>query len=309
LFPIAANQVVPANGLVADLCAVGRAIAESTGQALPELLVNAAQPTQTHKIIAAALCQGERRVLLLGGLIERHPARADIRAVAAVVARLAQATLAYLPTGSNAAGAALAGVLPHREAGGAATNEVGMNAAEMMNTALAGYVLFGGLESGLDTATSALVNRLASADFVLAMTPFASPEAVAHAHVVLPIGTFAETSGTFVNVEGRWQSFVAAARLVGEARPGWKVLRVLANMLGLQNFDYESSEAVRLELQQVLGASVGVQANTAYHGQWTLAGAVVGELRRLPMYQVDPIVRRAPALQETRVAQQTATVY
>jgi NADH-quinone oxidoreductase subunit G len=309
LFPVAVNQAVSATAWVAELCAVGRAIAEASGQALPALLASATVPTSAQQALAAALCQGERRLLLLGGLVERHPARADIRAVAAAVAGLAKATVAYLPTGSNAAGVALAGVLPHREAGGASVATVGLNAAEMANSGLSAYVLFGGVESGLDTASGALTGRLASAEFVLAITPFASPEAIAHAHVVLPIGTFAETSGTFVNVEGRWQSFVAAARLVGEARPGWKVLRVLANVLGLKNFDYESSEAVRLELQQILGATVGAHADTTYRGQWQTAGAIAGELRSLSIYQVDPIVRRAPALQDTRSAKQTATVY
>ena len=311
LFPVASNRAVSADAMVAELASVGRAIAEATGQAVPAWL-QGAPPTDGQRLIANSLCQGGRRLLLLGGLVERHPARADLRAVASVVAGLAGATLGYLPTGSNAVGASLAGVLPHREAAGEPVSAVGLNAAEMASTPLSAYVLFGGLEPGLDTASTALTGQLATADFVLAITPFASPEAIAHAHVILPIGTFAETSGTFVNVEGRWQSFVAAARLVGEARPGWKVLRVLANLLGLPGFDYESSEAVRLELQQVLGAVAHARvtsAETAYRGEWQIAGALAGNLASLPMYQVDPIVRRASALQDTLVARQAVTVY
>jgi NADH-quinone oxidoreductase subunit G len=129
------------------------------------------------------------------------------------------------------------------------------------------------------------------------------------AHVILPSTTFAETSGTFVNVEGRWQSFAAAARAVGESRPGWKVLRVLANLLNLQGFEYESSEQVREELKRALGDLGTSPADTAYRGSRAPDGAATGPVVDVPLYQVDPIVRRAPALQKTRDASQPFTTY
>jgi NADH-quinone oxidoreductase subunit G len=140
---------------------------------------------------------------------------------------------------------------------------------------------------------------------VVALTPFVSEELKRIAHVLLPIGTFAETSGTYVNCEGLWQSQTGAAAPVGAARPGWKVLRVLGNLLDLSGFDYQSSEQVREELR-ALCASPAVQDYRGAHAV-TAAGAaraavVAGEVRvvDVPMYQTDALVRRAPSLQKTR---------
>jgi NADH-quinone oxidoreductase subunit G len=134
------------------------------------------------------------------------------------------------------------------------------------------------------------------------------------AHVLLPIGTFAETSGSYVNCEGLWQSQGGATAPLGAARPGWKVLRVLGNLLGLPGFDYQSSEEVREELRAVCA---GVRAE-GYQGSHAVtpagaasAAAAAGEVRvvDVPMYQVDAVVRRAPSLQKTREGRAPATTY
>jgi NADH-quinone oxidoreductase subunit G len=309
LFPVAHYSTVPALSMVAKLASIGRAVAEASQQEVPAVLAFAAAPDAADRAAAAALLHGERRCLLLGGLAERHPAYADLRRVAATVAALAAARLAYLPTGGNAAGLALAGVLPHRTAGAQAAPAVGLDAGAMWRQGLAAYVLLGGIEPGADVAHAEAVQALRRARFVLSLSPYANESDNEHAHVVLPIGTFAETSGSFVNVEGRWQSFAAAARAVGESRPAWKVLRVLGNLLGLAGFEYQSSDEVREELQAVLGDRVGQAADTRYGGGWAVTGPVAGALEDLPMYQVDPIVRRAPALQQTQVAARPRAVY
>jgi NADH-quinone oxidoreductase subunit G len=260
------------------------------------------------QLVAAPAAMGAKRLVILGQIAERHPAFADLRAVAAAVAALAGARIGYLTDGANAAGAALAGVLPHRAAGGKPAPARGLDAAAMLAAPLKGYLLHGGIEPGLDTATSGDV--LAAAGFVLALTPFASPEVLKVAHVALPIGTFAETAGTFVNLEGRWQSWSGAAAPVGEARPGWKVLRVLGNLLALEGFDHESAEAVREELGAVLGPLAGALPDTGYAGGFRpAAGAVPGTLASLPIYRADPLVRRAPALQATRAGGLRPTAY
>jgi NADH-quinone oxidoreductase subunit G len=310
LFPVAAYCTVPAAGMVVELAAIGRALAEAAGQPLPPALGGAAAPGARQLAAARALQSGSRRLVLLGGLAERHPAYSDLRAVAAAVAALAGATLGYLPGGANAAGASLAGVLPHREAAGRAATANGLDAGAMLAAGLDTYLLFGGVETALDSAFGAAADAaLAKARCVIALTPYAPESVRRHAHIVLPIGTFAETSGSFVNVEGRWQSFTAAARLLGEARPGWKVLRVLGNLLDLPGFAYESSEDVRAEFVAALGAQAGQAAATAYQGAWTPKGPVAGELSSLPIYQSDPIVRRAPALQQTRTASHPVVQY
>jgi NADH-quinone oxidoreductase subunit G len=140
---------------------------------------------------------------------------------------------------------------------------------------------------------------------VVVLTPFATEAMRAFAHVLLPVGTFAETSGTFVNAEGRWQSFQGVAHPVGESRPAWKVLRVLGNLFQVSGFEYESSEAVRDELQGRLGE---VRPDNAFAARRVLNGErPAGAAVDVPMYQVDAIVRRAPALQRTREAQRSST--
>src|SRR5262249_6749142 len=149
----------------------------------------------------------------------------------------------------NAAGAYLAGAVPHREAGGAAVAQPGLTAAQMLTSTLRAYLLVGGLEPSSDSLESESLRTLGKAEVVVAVTPYASEDMKAVAHVLLPMGTFAETSGTFVSCEGRWQSQGGAAAPVGEARPGWKVLRVLGNLMNLPGFDYQSSEDVLHEVR------------------------------------------------------------
>lgn len=170
----------------------------------------------------------------------------------------------------------------------------------MIDTPLKAYILHGGIEAARDFASPRATDALRKAEFVLALTPFADEATRSCAHVMLPIGTFAETSGTFVNFEGRWQSFAGAATPVGEARPGWKVLRVLANLAGLAGFEYTASDQVRDELR----ALVGEARPDGFVSGRTLNGArPQGPVPDVPMYAIDALVRRAPALQRTREAQ------
>jgi NADH-quinone oxidoreductase subunit G len=126
------------------------------------------------------------------------------------------------------------------------------------------------------------------------------------AHVLLPISTFAETSGTYVNLEGLWQSFTGAAKPLGEARPGWKVLRVLGNLAGIQNFEYQSSEEVREELR----ARCAEIAATSYQGTHTVSAAgAEARVLDVPMYAVDAVLRRAASLQRTREGKGAPVVY
>jgi NADH-quinone oxidoreductase subunit G len=151
------------------------------------------------------------------------------------------------------------------------------------------------------------LDSLRAARFVVAATPFVSDELKSVAHVLLPIGTFAETSGTYVNLDGQWQSFTGAAQPVGESRPGWKVLRVLGNLLGLEGFDALSSEDVRNALRQLVERNARPLAAVPGSVAAIVDGPVA--VTDLPMYQVDAIVRRATALQRTREARAYRKVY
>jgi NADH-quinone oxidoreductase subunit G len=247
--------------------------------------------------VAATLAAGDLRVILLGALAQHHGAYSELRALATALAHATGARLGYLPEGGNAVGAALAGVLPHRAAGGREITAPGLNAVEMLGARLKAYVLVGGIESADLVPSSTIDASLRGADCVVAITPYASEEILANASVILPSAVFAETSGTWVNVEGRWQSVAGVSKPAGEARPAWKILRVLGNLLGLGGFEYASSEDVRDELRHELDTYKGGMAATDAFAPGRLAAMDV--TREVPIYGVDAIVRRSAPLQAT----------
>ena len=251
----------------------------------------------------AHLRAAKRPVVLLGQIAGRHPRLADLRQVAGDLARRCSARIGYLSEGANSAGLALAGVLPHRGPGGAPVARAGRNFAEMVAQPPAGLLLLN-VEPYDDCAADSLaVPALHAAGFVVALSPYLDLALQAHADVVLPVGTFAETAGTFVNCEGRWQSFNGVAAPVGTSRPAWKVLRVLGNLLQLPDCDYASADDLRAEVQAL---TVTVQpdnsvAVTAIPPAATASAIAMDDLD-VPMYRTDGILRRATSLQLTREA-------
>jgi NADH-quinone oxidoreductase subunit G len=312
LFPVAAYlESSPAKQLN-DLAAIYAACLD--GAAAPKhlaTLVAGAQANVAHKSIAAALKSGPKRAIWLGALAIRHPAYADLRAVAAGIAQATGATLGVLAEGANAAGAYLAGAVPHREPGGIKAAAAGKNGRELLSQPGKATLLFGGVEPWADGLTADALKSIGASEFVVAMTPYADENLQSVANVLLPISTFAETSGTYVNFEGLWQSVAGAAKAPGEARPGWKVLRVLGNLAGVADFDYQSSEEVREELR----ALCGDVAATSYQGTHEAKiGAVDApdldaRVVDVPMYSIDAVLRRAPSLQRTREGKLAAVVY
>jgi NADH-quinone oxidoreductase subunit G len=136
---------------------------------------------------------------------------------------------------------------------------------------------------------------------VVSMSPFKAN--MEFCDVLLPVAPFTETSGTFVNAEGRAQSFHAVVKPLGETRPAWKVLRVLANTLNLPGFDFNSSQEV---LQSISGLNFGEMVTVSQDRLSNRTSASVdlsGAVRAAPVvasiYQLDGIVRRAPSLQLT----------
>ncbi len=304
LFPVA-SYLESEGDLVLDLAAVVRAAAEAGGQPVPAG-VPEASVHDAHRALAAALASGERRAVFLGTLAQRHPAYGELQALGGMLAALTGASLGLLTEGANAAGAYLAGAVPHREPGGAPVPVAGLSAAAMLTAKLPAYVLLGGIDPAVDLAVGG--EALAAAESVIALCTHLPESLRAVAHVVLPIGAFAETSGTYVNVEGRWQSWAGAARPFEDSRPGWKVLRVLANLLDVPGMDYASSEEVREALKQLCGAraepladgraSPRLPAGARPHGAWV----------DLPPYQLDVLVRGSEALAKTKDGRAARTV-
>ena len=297
------NQNIGTANIVAELAAVAVAAAKLAGKALPgsvEAACSGASPGAQHEAIAKSLLDADNGLVLCGLLAGRHAAYAAIRQLAAAIAELTGSGLGSLSEGANSAGAHLAGVLPHRSTAGKVRDKTGASADQILDAATGPVLLFNVEPEDL---AEGVAGKLAGKEFVVALTPFASASLAEAATLMLPIGTFAETSGTFVNVEGRWQSFAGVAKAVGEARPGWKVLRVLGTLMNLDGFEYMSSEDVRDELAAQLGDDGNA---TAYKLNGAAAKAGAGATFDVPMYQVDGLVRRARALQLTPEALRAA---
>ncbi|NNF51570.1 MAG: NADH-quinone oxidoreductase subunit G [Gammaproteobacteria bacterium] len=309
-FDVAAYAETGKDGLLRGFAAVVRALADEKGEALSasiRTLADAATPEAVHRDTARSLIARAGQVILLGCLALEHPAFSELRLLAAEAARLSGARIAYLPRGANSAGAAIAGVLPHRGEAGRVREHPGMNVEQMLERPRNAYLLFG-IEPEHDMAHAAKATEaFGQAEFVAVATPFDSPAAREYAHVLLPIGTFAETAGTFINAEGRWQSFVGAAVPVGEARPGWKVLRVLGNLMNLDGFEYESASQILDEVHDRVGEA---ELDTSYGGDFSAredASAKRDSVASTPgMYSGDALVRRSRPLQLTKEGQAAA---
>jgi NADH-quinone oxidoreductase subunit G len=300
-FPVAQYVQASAAESVGELAALLQAAGGNAPAQLTEVL-SSARVNDAHRAVVESLRKGEHRAIWLGALAARSAHYSTLRALARSLAAATGARFGELAEGGNAAGAALAGVRPDRGIGGVPRASAGRNLQQMLAAPLPGYLLLN-TEPWADTLLPNVQQTLERSGNVVAVTPYASEAMRRVATVLLPAGTFAETSGTFVNLEGRWQSYAGAARLLGNARPAWKILRVLGNLTGVRAFEYQSSEQVREELAaRVQGASAealsvavpGAGPEAATH---TDPGANALDV---PMYDVDPIVRRATSLQRTR---------
>ncbi len=305
-FPVAAKVIADPVGMVTALAGVAQAVAELKGEILPAALAPLAlfAPSDSARTMAAHLVNNAAATVLLGNLAVAHPAYAQLRALAVFIARCSGATLGYLPEAANSAGGWLAGALPHRLPGAKPAPRAGLDARAMLADPRKAYVLVG-IEPELDCWDgAAALNALQGAELVVALSPYASAVTKRYARVILPVATFAETSGTYVNAEGSWQSFTGASRPFGEARPAWKVLRVLGNLCGLQSFEYLGSEDVLAEARSAC-AQVKPDNMTATLDK-PLAPLQTMGLQRVadvPIYAVDALVRRARALQSSPLAQ------
>jgi NADH-quinone oxidoreductase subunit G len=228
-----------------------------------------------------------------------HPQFAALHALAQWIAQATGATLGFLTEAANTVGGHIARALP--QTGGA-------DAAAAFAQPRKAYVLLN-TEPEFDSANPQVaLTALKQAATVVVLSPFRSEAALHYADVLLPIGPFTETSGTYINCEGVPQSFNGVVRALGEARPGWKVLRVLGNLLGLPGFDYDTSEAIR---DQVLANAVDARLDNGTDAAIAVNASSADGVERLadvPIYHADPIVRRASSLQLTTLARQAVKV-
>ncbi|NTV10446.1 MAG: NADH-quinone oxidoreductase subunit G, partial [Zoogloea sp.] len=299
LIPVA-NQLVAAPGaLVNALAQVAKGLAEVQGQATDAGLAAALDGVvvgDAAKAIAASLASGHKTAVWLGNYAVQHGAYAQLAALAQEVARLSGARFGVIGEAANSVGGYLAGAVP--SAGG-------LNAAGMLAQPRKAYLVYGA-EPELDAANpAAAVAALKSAEMVAVFSAFKSDAALEYADVLLPVSPFTETAGTFVNTEGRIQSFHQVVKPQGDSRPGWKVLRVLGNTLGVAGFDFDQAEAVRHAALGAVSGFVGEGLDNALSGvavDATVRAAALERVADVPIYFADPISRRAPSLQKTKDA-------
>lgn len=287
LMPMATQLVAAPSAWVESLASIAAAVATACGKAAPR----AAQPNAQAEAIATSLLGGQSKAVLLGNAAMQHPEAETLLALAGFIAEHSGATVGVLGEAANSVGAQLVGAQPR---------DVGLSAAAMLATPLKAYLLLH-TEPVFDAADpTAARAALGIAQMVVSLSPFKTAN-TEFADVLLPISPYTETSGTFVNAEGRVQSFHGVVKPLGDTRPAWKVLRVLGTMLGLSGFDQETSEEVR-------GAALGDVAALPQRLSNTAAATAAGSsaaptgLERIadvPIYSTDALVRRAPALQAT----------
>jgi NADH-quinone oxidoreductase subunit G len=281
--PVANAVQADAGYWAVALAGIAAAVAESQGVAAPAHV----EITAEARALAASLLSGERKAVLLGNAAAHHEQASGLLALAQWIATQTGARVGYLTEAANTVGAQLVRALP---------GDGGLNATQMLTGGLKAALLLN-VEPGADTAVC--TQGLQQTDMVVTLSPFKTNLDVSD--VLLPIAPFTETSGSFVNAEGRLQGFHAVVKPLGEARPAWKVLRVLGNLLGLPGFDAESSQAV---LAQALpGVELGdcVPAQRLSNATAAAVDTTVtsGTPCVAPIYQLDGLVRRAPSLQLT----------
>ncbi len=297
-FPVSAKKTISPAKMLTELAGILKALSASLPKGLDSLASNV-EVDETHKTIARQLKESASSTILLGLDAIGHAQFSGLRALAGQISQLTDSKLGYLPEGGNGAGAWLAGAVPHRGvASSKSATKPGLNVGAMLKEQLAGYVLLG-VEPEIDCAESKQATEaMKNAQFVVSLNSYVNDSVKEYADVILPISPFTETSGTFINAEGRWQSFEGVVEPRGETRPAWKILRVMGNLLDSEGFDYVSSLEVRDELKTMIG---DVTANNEM--SWTCPANLNGEAQGIesiadhPMYASDCLLRRAESLQ------------
>ena len=305
LMKVANSAVVPPSALPATLAAIAKSLAELKGSSLAGAvasLVADARVSPVTAAIAKSLADNQKTAVLLGNFAQHHPNYTAIHVLAQEIARLSGATFGFLGEAANSVGAEIIGATP-----GAG----GMCAQGMVANPRKAYIVLGA-EPALDCYDPrATIAALKAAELVVTLGAFKG-DIADYATVALPIAPFTETAGTFVNTEGAVQSFNGVVKPLGEARPAWKVLRVLGNLLGLNGFEQDSVAAIRTEIAPDLQVLVNSKLNntiTAANAKLDPPTAAIERIGEVPIYAADALVRRAPSLQKTADAKNAKRIF
>ena len=288
--PVTTSVVVPASGWMRMLAQIAAAVAEVKAIELPQDIAETVG--EPARAIAASLLAGERKAILLGNGAAHHAQASSILALVQWIATHTGATFGYLSEAANTVGAQFVGAQPLGK---------GFNAAEMLAGKVKAALLLN-TEPTLDSVAGVRATLdLSAVDMVVTLSPFKTN--LEFSDVLLPIAPFTETAGTFVNAEGRVQSFHAVVKPLGETRPAWKILRVLGNLLEIPDMEWETAQDV---LSTVLGQENLQNSHLPVHSLHNETSVPIyaqahecAEPVVAAIYQLDSLVRRSPALQKT----------
>ena len=289
--PVAHTLLASPGAWLQALADVAAAIAQEKNIPAPDA---AGKIGATALAIAQSLLRGEHKAVLLGNAAAHHAQAPALLALAQWIAENTGATLGYLTEAANTVGAQWVGAVPAKG---------GKNAEQMLSGGLKGVLLLNTEPQWDSAAGTNAVQALAQSDMVITLSPFKAN--MEFSDVLLPIAPFTETSGSFVNAEGRLQSFHAVVKPLAETRPGWKVLRVLGNLLGIANFEFQTSQDVLAQATRAPAGEVTHIPANLLNNSASVAPTVSVSAQPVPepvvasIYQLDGIVRRASSLQLT----------
>lgn len=272
--------------LVANLAALVKVAAQETSASVPKELAKV-EVLAEHKLLVSQLLTSKASSIMLGQIAQSHNRYGQLIKLSSLLAKMTASTLNVLPIAANEVGAQMVNFLP----------QDGLNVTEMINENLSAFINLG-IEPEQDVLDGGMaLNAMKQADFVVNLTAFDSESQREYANVMLPIAAFSETAGTYVNANGIKQNFKMAVEPQGDSKAAWKILRVLGNLFELDGFDYTHSNQVFAEVESEL--------NTVDYNSFELSLSEPEELVEFSapsMYQIDPLVRRSPALQASAVS-------
>ncbi len=295
-FPLKTNLAVSPSVLLATLARLAVIVAQkkqvSISESVEELAESCGDDKELDGLAESLIEAGSDGQIIVGTMAQMDANYSLLVALATIIGNITEAKSGRLEEG-NAAAAWQSSFLPFSN-----KDNKGKNVSEMLDQALKACVLFN-IEPSLDCKVgSKAVDGLREAGMVIHIGSYRSEEIEEIAHIMLPLATVTESDGTHVNCEGKNQSWKAAVHPEGDARPGWKILRVMANYLDLDGFDYTTCESIRDE-----NAQSGSLENGA--GGTEVGSAAINEesklacITHLPLYRVDAVTRRSQSLQQT----------
>ena len=302
-FPVFQKTICSMDAMPQHLAAIVKILAEKRQFKLDKSIIKTLEtvnPTDLDRDMAQQLMAGgEKGVVLLGAQALQHPQAGTLRQLANIIGQILPVKVAHLNTGANAAGGWIAGTLPHRSAAGQPVDTAGLTVAEQWTQPRKAYLLFG-VEPELDCINSGTaLKALRNAEYVVSFTSFITETMRSYADSLLPIATFSECAGTYINFNGDWQSFTTAVETKDDIKQGWKVLRVLGNLLNLEGFNYQQSEQIRDELDMQVSQHNLVTDSSSITLDLSKVSKKLNRLTEWPIYKIDALVRRANALQES----------